>query len=68
MNSWCGMQTRLNPLCSIGGRQAVIEAYARERLLEVNYKSLQSIVTEFIKKFYSAPTKYEIKNVQNSET
>ncbi|KAK6111561.1 Ion transport family protein [Brugia pahangi] len=36
MNSWCGMQTRLNPISSIGGRQAAIEAYTRDRLIEVN--------------------------------
>ncbi|VDK72768.1 unnamed protein product [Litomosoides sigmodontis] len=36
MNSWCGMQTRLNPICSIGGRQAVIEALGRDRLLKAN--------------------------------
>lgn len=35
MNSWCGMQTRLNPIRSVGGRQAVIEAYTRDRLIEV---------------------------------
>ncbi|KAL3983186.1 Ion transport family protein [Acanthocheilonema viteae] len=36
MNSWCGMQTRLNPFRSIGGQQAVIEAYTRDRLIEAN--------------------------------
>ncbi|CAG9531711.1 unnamed protein product [Cercopithifilaria johnstoni] len=36
MNSWCGMQTRLNTIRSIDGRQAVIEAYTKDRLIEAN--------------------------------
>lgn len=53
MNSWCGMQTRRNPVRSLGGgQQAVIEAYTRDRLIEVNHISLQSLylLSEFAKK------------------
>uniref|UniRef100_A0A915Q054 Ion transport domain-containing protein n=1 Tax=Setaria digitata TaxID=48799 RepID=A0A915Q054_9BILA len=45
MNSWCGMQTRLNPLRSIDGRQALIEAYTRDKLIEAN-EELQIAIEE----------------------
>lgn len=44
MNSWCGMYARFNPQCPIHGRQALIEAYARDKLIQVNYESFFSLL------------------------
>uniref|UniRef100_A0A1I7VI90 Ion_trans domain-containing protein n=1 Tax=Loa loa TaxID=7209 RepID=A0A1I7VI90_LOALO len=45
MNSWCGMQTKLNPFRSIDSRQAVIEAYTRDRLIKAN-EELQAAIEQ----------------------
>lgn len=35
MNSWSGIQSLFNPQCSIHGHRALIEAYARDKYLQV---------------------------------
>ncbi|MCP9265401.1 Voltage-dependent T-type calcium channel subunit alpha-1I [Dirofilaria immitis] len=45
MNSWCGMQTRLSQFHSQDSRQAIIEAYTRDKLIEAN-EELQIAIEE----------------------
>lgn len=37
MNSWGGIQSLFNPYCPIHGHRALIEAYARDKYLKVNF-------------------------------
>ncbi len=38
MNSWCGLQGSFNPNCAIHGRRALIEAFARDKFIQVRYR------------------------------
>ncbi|OZC10594.1 hypothetical protein X798_02343 [Onchocerca flexuosa] len=58
MNSWCGMQTRLKPLHSINGRQAIIEAYTRDKLIEANEELQLAIEEEERRKIERRNTKF----------
>lgn len=35
MNSWCGLHGIFSPCCPVHGRQALIEAYARDKFIQV---------------------------------
>lgn len=37
INSWGGIQSLFNPHCPIHGHRALIEAYARDKYLKVNF-------------------------------
>ncbi|CEF71384.1 Voltage-dependent calcium channel, T-type, alpha-1 subunit family and Ion transport domain and Voltage-dependent channel, four helix bundle domain-containing protein [Strongyloides ratti] len=45
-NSWCGIQTLFNPQCPIHSRRALIEAYARDKLIQASQELQQVLVEE----------------------
>uniref|UniRef100_A0AAF5DMJ9 Voltage-dependent T-type calcium channel subunit alpha n=1 Tax=Strongyloides stercoralis TaxID=6248 RepID=A0AAF5DMJ9_STRER len=45
-SSWCGIQTLFNPQCPIHSRRALIEAYARDKLIQASQELQQVLVEE----------------------
>uniref|UniRef100_A0A0N4ZXQ4 Ion_trans domain-containing protein n=1 Tax=Parastrongyloides trichosuri TaxID=131310 RepID=A0A0N4ZXQ4_PARTI len=45
-SSWCGIHTLFNPHCPIHGRRALIEAYARDKLIQASQELQQVLVEE----------------------
>ncbi|VDM47025.1 unnamed protein product [Toxocara canis] len=46
MNSWCGLHAMFNPYCPVHGRQALIEAYARDKFIQASQELQKAIAEE----------------------
>ncbi|MFH4977937.1 hypothetical protein AB6A40_004646 [Gnathostoma spinigerum] len=46
INSWCGLRTAFNPYCPVHGRQALIEAYARDKFIQASQELQKAIAEE----------------------
>uniref|UniRef100_A0A0N5BYR3 Ion_trans domain-containing protein n=1 Tax=Strongyloides papillosus TaxID=174720 RepID=A0A0N5BYR3_STREA len=71
-SSWCGIHTLFNPQCPIHSRRALIEAYARDKLIQASQELQQVLVEEerkaeerkntFCRKIYTKTCLYKRKD------